>query len=43
MTAVASPDKSGQCEKLRSEYVHSAKDDTNLTTWSGWLYFTVRT
>ncbi|MGW3262815.1 YncE family protein [Streptomyces sp. NPDC001056] len=86
VTAVVTPDKSGQCEKfqaqeyysgawhtlttsgcfsldtkststtqltltnpvdqkfrVRSQYVHSAKDDTNLTTWSGWLYLTVRT
>ncbi|MFG3358799.1 RHS repeat domain-containing protein [Streptomyces griseofuscus] len=86
VTAVVSPNKSGQCEKfqaqqyhggtwhtlttsgcysldpkstgttrltltnavnqkirVRSEYVPSAKDNTNLTTWSGWLYFAVRT
>ncbi|MFF8992383.1 hypothetical protein ACF09H_21090 [Streptomyces sp. NPDC014983] len=86
VTAVVTPDKSGQCEKfqaqeyysgawhtlttsgcfsldtkststtqltltnpvdqkfrVRSQYVHSAKDDTNLTTWSGWLHLTVRT
>ncbi|MFJ5530198.1 hypothetical protein [Streptomyces sp. NPDC093261] len=29
--------------RVRSEYVHSAKDNTNLSTWSGWLYLTVRT
>ncbi|MEU6094446.1 hypothetical protein [Streptomyces sp. NPDC047079] len=29
--------------RVRSEYVHSTKDNTNLSTWSGWLYFTVRT
>jgi hypothetical protein len=86
VTAVVTPNKSGQCEKfqaqeyysgawhtlstsncfaldanstavtqltltnavnqkfrVRSEYVHSASDNTNLTTWGGWLYFTVRT
>lgn len=29
--------------RVRSHYVHSAKDNTNLSTWGGWLYFTVRT
>ncbi|MFF4208960.1 hypothetical protein ACFYZE_06200 [Streptomyces sp. NPDC001796] len=86
VTAVVTPNKSGQCEKfqaqeyysgawhtlttsgcyyldpnstsvaqlsltnavnqkfrVRSEYVHSTQDNTNLTTWGGWLYFTVRT
>ncbi|MGW7822759.1 YncE family protein [Streptomyces puniciscabiei] len=86
VTAVVTPNKSGQCEKfqaqeyysgawhtlttsgcyyldanstwvtqlsltnavnqkfrVRSEYVHSTKDNTNLSTWGGWLYFTVRT
>ncbi|MGW2644143.1 hypothetical protein ACWC2T_04315 [Streptomyces sp. NPDC001393] len=86
MTAVVTPNKSGQCEKfqaqeyysgawhtlttsgcyyldpnstgvtqlslanavnqkfrVRSEYVHSTQDNTNLTTWGGWLYLTVRT
>ncbi|MGW1165483.1 hypothetical protein [Streptomyces sp. NPDC002550] len=86
VTAVVSPNKSGQCEKfqaqeyysgawhtlttsgcyyldpnstwatqlsltnavdqkfrVRSEYVPSTKDNTNLSTWGGWLYFTVRT
>jgi hypothetical protein len=86
VTAVVTPNKSGQCEKfqaqeyssgawhtlttsgcyyldpnstwvaqlsltnavnqkfrVRSEYVHSTQDNTNLTTWGGWLYLTVRT
>ncbi|WNM29027.1 hypothetical protein RKE30_00700 [Streptomyces sp. Li-HN-5-11] len=29
--------------RVRSEYVHSATDNTNLSTWGGWLYLTVRT
>jgi hypothetical protein len=29
--------------RVRSEHVHSSADNTNLSTWSGWLYFTVRT
>jgi hypothetical protein len=33
----------GQKFRVRSEYVHSTADNTNLSTWSGWLYFTVRT
>jgi hypothetical protein len=28
--------------RVAAEYVHSSKDNTNLTTWGGWLYFTVR-
>ncbi|WP_329533202.1 hypothetical protein OG568_25200 [Streptomyces sp. NBC_01450] len=28
--------------RVRSEYERSTKDDTNLSTWGGWLYFTVR-
>ncbi|MGJ5754478.1 hypothetical protein FB563_2651 [Streptomyces puniciscabiei] len=86
VTAVVTPNKSGQCEKfqaqeyysgawhtlttsgcysldpnstwvtqlsltnavnqkfrVRSQYVHSTQDNTNLTTWGGWLYLTVRT
>ncbi|MFD4413645.1 MULTISPECIES: hypothetical protein [unclassified Streptomyces] len=85
VTAVVTPNKSGQCERfqaqeyysgawhtlttsscvsldanstavaqlsltnavdqkfrVRSEYEHSTKDTTNLSTWSGWLYLTVR-
>ncbi|MEU8587017.1 hypothetical protein AB0C59_08440 [Streptomyces sp. NPDC048664] len=33
----------GQKFRVRSEYVHSTKDVTSLSTWGGWLYFTVRT
>jgi sugar lactone lactonase YvrE len=33
----------GQKFRVRSEYVHSTADNTNLSTWSGWLYFTVKT
>ncbi|MFF4040949.1 hypothetical protein [Streptomyces sp. NPDC001816] len=29
--------------RVRSEYVHSKTDNTNLSTWGGWLYLTVRT
>ncbi|MEU5764325.1 hypothetical protein ABZ782_00200 [Streptomyces asoensis] len=29
--------------RVRSEYERSTKDLTNVSTWSGWLYFTVRT
>ncbi|MDX3453919.1 hypothetical protein PV396_18535 [Streptomyces sp. ME02-8801-2C] len=28
--------------RVRAEYVHSAKDTTNVNTWGGWLYLTVR-
>ncbi|MEH0420357.1 hypothetical protein [Streptomyces sp. B21-083] len=28
--------------RVRAEYVRSAKDTTNVSTWSGWLYLTVR-
>lgn len=28
--------------RVRSEYERSTKDNTNLSTWGGWLYFTVR-
>lgn len=33
----------GKRFRVRSEYVHSSTDNTNLSTWSGWLYLTVRT
>ncbi|MFD4878452.1 YncE family protein [Streptomyces sp. NPDC058420] len=33
----------GQKFRVRTEYVASAKDTTNVTTWGGWLYLTVRT
>jgi hypothetical protein len=33
----------GKKFRVRSEYVHSSADYTNLSTWSGWLYLTVRT
>ncbi|MEU3030937.1 hypothetical protein ACPCBC_22090 [Streptomyces incarnatus] len=33
----------GQRFRVCSEYVQSAQDDTNVTTWGGWLCFTVRT
>ncbi|WP_330289626.1 hypothetical protein [Streptomyces sp. NBC_00576] len=29
--------------RVRAEYVRSAKDTTNVSTWGGWLYLTVRT
>jgi hypothetical protein len=29
--------------RVRVEYVRSAKDTTNVSTWGGWLYLTVRT
>jgi len=29
--------------RVRSEYVHSSKDTTNVSTWGGWQYLTVRT
>ncbi|WP_405973072.1 hypothetical protein OG496_29715 [Streptomyces sp. NBC_00988] len=28
--------------RVRTEYVASAKDTTNVSTWGGWLYLTVR-
>jgi hypothetical protein len=28
--------------RVRSEYERGTKDNTNLSTWGGWLYFTVR-
>jgi hypothetical protein len=28
--------------RMRAEYVHSAHDNSSLSTWGGWLYFTVR-
>jgi hypothetical protein len=28
--------------RVRSEYERRTKDNTNLSTWGGWLYFTVR-
>jgi hypothetical protein len=28
--------------RVRVEYVRSAKDTTNVSTWGGWLYLTVR-
>ncbi|MFD3456824.1 WD40 repeat domain-containing protein [Streptomyces sp. NPDC058691] len=28
--------------RMRAEYVHSSKDNTNLDTWGAWQYFTVR-
>ncbi|MGR6971472.1 Ig-like domain-containing protein [Streptomyces cynarae] len=28
--------------RVAAEYVHSSKDNTNLTTWGAWQYFTVR-
>ncbi|ELP69856.1 hypothetical protein PV735_06455 [Streptomyces turgidiscabies] len=28
--------------RVRAEYVRSAKDTTNVSTWGGWLYLTVR-
>jgi YVTN family beta-propeller protein len=33
----------GKRFRVRSEYVHSSTDNTNLSTWGGWLYLTVRT
>jgi hypothetical protein len=33
----------GKKFRVHSEYVHSSADNTNLSTWSGWLYFTFRT
>ncbi|MER7924239.1 hypothetical protein ABTY96_14115 [Streptomyces sp. NPDC096057] len=33
----------GQKFRVRTEYVASAQDTTNVTTWGGWLYLTVRT
>ncbi|MFF2381292.1 hypothetical protein [Streptomyces sp. NPDC058108] len=33
----------GQKFRVRSEYVHSSKDTTNVSTWGGWQYLTVRT
>ncbi|MDV9174116.1 hypothetical protein R6V09_28915 [Streptomyces sp. W16] len=32
----------GQKFRVRTEYVASAKDATNVSTWGGWLYLTVR-
>jgi hypothetical protein len=32
----------GKKFRVRSEYVHSSADNTNLSTWSGWSYLTVR-
>ena len=32
----------GQKFRVRTEYVASAKDTTNVSTWGGWLYLTVR-
>jgi sugar lactone lactonase YvrE len=29
--------------RVRTEYVAGAKDTTNVSTWGGWLYLTVRT
>ncbi|MEU6221638.1 hypothetical protein ABZ845_29680 [Streptomyces sp. NPDC047022] len=29
--------------RVRSEYTHSTSDNTNLSTWGGWAYLTVRT
>ncbi|MFJ8728696.1 hypothetical protein [Streptomyces bauhiniae] len=29
--------------RVRSEYVRSSKDTTNVSTWGGWQYLTVRT
>ncbi|MFF7381657.1 hypothetical protein [Streptomyces griseoluteus] len=33
----------GQKFRVRSEYVRGAKDTTNVDTWGGWQYLTVRT
>ncbi|MFD4561267.1 hypothetical protein ACFWP5_44315 [Streptomyces sp. NPDC058469] len=33
----------GQKFRVRTEYVAGAKDTTNVSTWGGWLYLTVRT
>jgi sugar lactone lactonase YvrE len=32
----------GQKFRMRAEYVHSSWDTTNISTWGGWQYFTVR-
>lgn len=29
--------------RVRSQYERSTKDNTNVSTWGGWLYYTVRT
>lgn len=29
--------------RVRTEYVRSASDKSNVSTWGGWLYLTVRT
>ncbi len=28
--------------RIAAEYIHSSKDNTNLSTWGAWQYFTVR-
>ncbi|MET8074970.1 choice-of-anchor D domain-containing protein [Streptomyces sp. NPDC005303] len=28
--------------RIAAEYIHSSRDDTNLSTWGAWQYFTVR-
>jgi hypothetical protein len=28
--------------RMAAEYVHSSKDNTNVSTWGAWQYFTVR-
>ncbi|WP_043667017.1 YncE family protein [Streptomyces xylophagus] len=33
----------GQKFRVRTEYVAGTKDTTNVSTWGGWLYLTVRT
>lgn len=43
VTQLSLTDAINQKFRVRSEYVHGTKDNTNLSTWSGWLYLTVRT
>jgi len=28
--------------RVAAQYVHSSRDNTNLSTWGAWQYFTVK-
>jgi hypothetical protein len=32
----------GEIIRVAAQYVHSSRDNTNLSTWGAWQYFTVR-
>ncbi|NEA62856.1 hypothetical protein [Streptomyces sp. SID12488] len=42
VTHLSLTDAVNQKFRVRAEYVRSAKDTTNVSTWGGWLYLTVR-